>query len=278
MSSPAATGQTSRGRGAPQPLAHPLPANDAKGMTAARAAQDETGAMPLPRVRKPETVRCLGPVEAGALAAQVARLSERAWQFRDSGKENRFPCFHHTRHIVFRFIDGNRDPRRFHSWPSWRLWRPLLFPVMERAAANYGLARPIYPKAMLARLESGQRIDLHVDADEDPGSHPFVHKIHVPLDTNPLAVLIVAGATTHLAAGSAWEINNLAPHGAFNDGATDRIHFIFEVFDGAGQEITEEIRPSEVVAPPADGERFSGPSTGRSRNGRATPGGAGTRG
>ena len=35
-----------------------------------------------------------------------------------------------------------------------------------------------------------------------------------------------------LMAGHAWEINNLLVHGAFNGGETDRIHLIFEVFEG----------------------------------------------
>lgn len=196
---------------------------------------------PLPEVEKPAAVRRLAPVDAGALAAQVNRLSERAWQLGDSVKENRFPCFHHTRHLIFRFIEGNRDPRRFYSLPGWLVWRPLLLPLMTRAAAPYGLAEPVFPKAMLARLAAGRGIDAHVDGS--PGgsdSNAFVHKIHVPLDTNPDAVMTVAGESFHLAAGYAWEVNNNVPHGAFNGGSEDRIHFIFEVFDGAGQRIEEE--------------------------------------
>lgn len=103
---------------------------------------------------------------------------------------------------------------------------------------------------MLARLESGHRIDLHIDTAGGgvPGSHPFVHKVHVPLETNPSALLRVAGASIHAAAGSAWDINNLAPHGAFNGGARDRIHFIFEVFEGAGHDIREGLRENRVRA------------------------------
>lgn len=221
-------------------------------MTATPDRAGTNGAIALRRVEKPATVRCLGPVDAGALAAQVARLSERAWRLRDTRKENRFRCFHHTQHIAFRFIDNGRDPRRFYSWPGWRLWRRWLLPVMECVAATYRFAEPVYPKAMLARLEARQHIDTHIDgrAGDRFGSNPFVHKIHVPLETSPAAVVSVADATTHLAPGYAWEINNLAPHGAFNGGNTGRIHFIFEVFDGAGHQVTEEIRPLGFVGLP----------------------------
>ncbi len=186
----------------------------------------------LPPVRKPTTVLRLGRVDASALVDVAGRLSDEAWRRADSTKENDYACFYHTRHVVFRFIVGNRDPRTFYSNPGWHVWRPWLEPLMERVAGVYGFRRPVFPKAMLARLEAGQRIDTHSDGD---GSHPLVHKIHVPLQTNPEAVLIVDGARVHLSAGYAWEVNNLVPHGVVNGGAGDRIHFIFEVFEGARQ-------------------------------------------
>ena len=197
--------------------------------TAVRGAGDGQ----LRQVEKPARVRRLGPVETEPLRRLTARLSERAWQREDQAKENDFPCFRHTRHIVFRFIEGNRDPRNFYSNPIWTVWRPVLLPVMAQAAAPYGYRRPVYPKAMLARLAAGRGIDRHSDG---PGSHPYVHKIHVPLETEPAAVLHVDGTDFHLKAGFAWEVNNLRVHGAFNGGGTDRIHLIFEVFEGVRAE------------------------------------------
>ena len=176
-------------------------------------------------------MRPLGAVQAEGLRREVGRLSERVWRQEDGAKENNFPCFHHTRHVIFRFIAGNRDPRCFYSQPIWAVWGRMLLPVMARAAALYGYADPVYPKVMLARLEAGHGIDLHVDGG---GSHPFTHKVHVPLETNAGAVLRVDGADFHLAAGHAWEVNNLVLHGAFNRGETDRIHLIFEVFEDPG--------------------------------------------
>ena len=188
-------------------------------------------ALRLRPVEKPAAVRRIGPVDAAGIAALTARLSETAWRREDSFKENRYFCFHSTQHVIFRFIAGNRDPRRFYSEPAWRVWRPWLLPLMAEAAAPYRYAEPVFPKAMLARLAAGGRIDTHLDSG---GSDPLVHKIHVPLRTDPRAVMTIAGADFHLAAGYAWEVNNLVPHGVFNGGARDRVHFIFEVFDAAG--------------------------------------------
>ena len=76
---------------------------------------------------------------------------------------------------------------RLRPRPDWQRW---LLPVMARAAAPCGYARPVYPKAMLARLAAGRGIDLHTD---DGGMNLLTHKIHVPLQTSPRATLTVAG-------------------------------------------------------------------------------------
>lgn len=204
-----------------------MSAGEGRPAPAPRAAEPDG----LRAVDKPARVRVLGAVGVEELRTQVARLSERVWRQEDAVKENDFPCFHHTRHVVFRFIAGNRDPRRFYSRPIWAVWGRMLLPVMAGAGAPYGFTNPVYPKVMLARLAAGQRIDPHVDGE---GSHPFTHKVHVPLETNPEAVLQVDGEDFRLAAGRAFEINNLVPHGAFNGGGTDRIHLVFEVFEDAG--------------------------------------------
>ncbi len=187
--------------------------------------------MPISRIRKPAGVRSLGPVDATALVAQVRRLSDRAWAGEDALKENTFEMFHHTRHVIFRFIPNNLNPCDFYSTHAWPVWRGLLEPVMEAVVRPYGFERPVYPKAMLARLEAGAIIDPHVDG---AGSHILTHKIHVPLITNPGALFLTGEDTCHLEAGQAYEVNNIGRHGAMNHGLEDRIHFIFEVFEGAG--------------------------------------------
>ena len=185
-------------------------------------------------VDKPDTVRRLAPVDAAPLAGVVARLSDTVWNRGSATRENDFFCFAHTRHIIFRFIPLGAATRLcYYANPGWKLWRRWLLPIMAQAAAPYGFAAPVYPKAMLARLTAGRGIDPHTD---NGGANPLTHKIHVPLQTNPRSTLTVAGATFHLEAGYAWEVNNLAVHSAFNGGGQDRIHFIFEVLEGAGRE------------------------------------------
>ena len=190
----------------------------------------DTGPDTLHPVRKPASYRDLGPVDIGALAPLVSRISEDAWQAEDARKENAFAVFHHTRHVVFRFTPANRTPLDFYSTPAWDVWSPILLPILQEAIRDYGFIAPEFPKVMLARLEAGNMIDPHRDG---AGSNLLTHKIHIPLQTNPGALFSAGGKVRHLEVGHAYEVNNIGRHSARNDGLQDRIHLIFEVFDTA---------------------------------------------
>ena len=195
-----------------------------------REAEACHGLPPLPPVRKPAFVRHLGAVDVHALQRATRRVSEDMWQREDSAKENDYFCFDHTHHIVFRFIAGNSHPMRFYTNPIWTPWQGLLLPVLRAATAAYGFASAVYPKVMLARLAAGRGIAPHEDGE---GSHPLTHRIHVPLQTSPEVVFTVGGQRHHLAAGHAWETNNIVAHSVFNGSPAPRIHLVFEAFDGA---------------------------------------------
>tara|TARA_R110002124_G_scaffold163261_1_gene330550 strand:- start:10267 stop:10914 length:648 start_codon:yes stop_codon:yes gene_type:complete len=184
----------------------------------------------LPRVTKPGHIGHLSSVDIEPLKAKVEHLSEMAWGKEDEGKPNSFPCFHHTQHMLFRFIPDNQNAANFVSYASWPLWAPLLLPVMQAAIAPYNFARPVFPKAMLARLLAKRHIDLHRDG---AGSNLESHKIHVPLQTNDGVRFQFDNAEFQLRAGEAYEVNNIRRHGGCNAGDEHRTHFIFEVFDAA---------------------------------------------
>ncbi|MFL9839911.1 aspartyl/asparaginyl beta-hydroxylase domain-containing protein [Sphingomonas sp. ST-64] len=181
-------------------------------------------------VEKPARIRDLGAVDTEALQRMVARLSETAWNRADAEKQNDFECFHSTRHLLFRFTPHNANPRLFDTYPAWHVWKPLLLPVFDHVTRGYGFRAREYPKAMLARLEAGGTIDRHVDGGE---SDRRAHKIHVPLQTNPKALIVIEGEPFHLRAGHAYEVNNVVRHAVENFGDEDRIHLVFEVFDDA---------------------------------------------
>ena len=98
-------------------------------------------------VTKPRFVSELGQVDITAITALVTRLSERVWRLEDERKENDFAVFHHTRHIIFRFIKGNLDHRCYYSNPIWDVWRNHLLPLLDQTTVGFGFRRPEYPRS-----------------------------------------------------------------------------------------------------------------------------------
>ena len=183
---------------------------------------------PAANPRKTTTVRSLGAVDISALREAVLAIPEAVWDAENAGKPNKFGVLEATRHIVFRFPDSPRDWRCSHDHPAWSSWRHRLEPVLAQAVRDYGYARGVFPRVMLARMPPGGVIHPHIDA------HPVAkwpHKIHVPITTNPAVVSFFGDAEHHFAAGEAIEVNNLGPHWVCNNGATHRTHLIFEYYD-----------------------------------------------
>ncbi len=185
-------------------------------------------------VKKPASILELGQIDITELKNKVESLSENVWALEDARKENKFKGFHHTQHINFRFIRGNRNHRDYYSEPIWFIWKRLLLPIMNQAVAPYAYSQPIYPKVMLARLAAGYSIDHHSDG---AGSNSCVHKIHIPIQTNTNATFIIDGVKFHLQEGHAYEVNNLALHAAQNAGEDPRIHLIFELYNEQSQSV-----------------------------------------
>ena len=151
-------------------------------MTAPRVARDAASPEPLPRLKKPATVRRLVRVDAVALAALVGRPSDEAWRQEDAAWRNASPAFTTRGTSSSGSSWANLEPRRFQSHLSWGIWSRWLLPLITPVAAANGFAEPVFPKAILARLEAGQGIDRHRDGG---GSNPLVREVHIPLQTGP---------------------------------------------------------------------------------------------
>lgn len=187
-------------------------------------------------VDKPKHIADLGPIDIAPFLGVLEALSEPVWRKEDSVKDNNFSCFHHTQHIVLRFIAPDHDPRHILVKPAGLMLGPVIEPLLRAAVAGLGFHEPVFPKAMFARLDARSYIDEHIDGQS---SNPLVHKLHIPLVTNPDVFMTIGGARYHLAPERLYEVNNIVPHAVENGGDTARIHFIFEVFEGRGHTIKE---------------------------------------
>lgn len=181
-----------------------------------------------PNPRKTTSFRDLGKVDISALKTAVLAIPDQIWARENAAKPNRFEALDRTAHIVFRFVQDFKDWRNSYDGGLWPEWRPLLEPVLEAATRDYGYKRGAYPRVMLARMPVGGVIHPHRDANP---AAKWPHKIHVPILTNPRVMFYVNGEGRHMAEGEAVEVNNMGVHSVLNEGATERIHLIFEYYD-----------------------------------------------
>jgi hypothetical protein len=98
-------------------------------------------------------------------------------------------------------------------------WAPIVNSIMEHfpGCMTY--------QQMLSVVMPGDDIYPHRDQQEAR----WITRVHVPLTTNDESKFIVDGKPHHLEAGIAYKVNTLAEHAVTNDGATPRIHFMFDV-------------------------------------------------
>ena len=208
-----------------------------RGFPGTLAAVEEAGDGAAPRAgRRRGAGRAGRPAIGRSVAAGRRRM------------EKRFPCFHHTRHVVFRFIVGKLGTVPVPVAPELGDMEPV-----AAAADNAGGGGQRLRGARLSQGHAGP-------SRGRPGSRPAPGRRWVEparaRGPHPLADRAPGGADgrrRHQASGR-WlrlgEINNLALHEAFNGGGRDRIHFIFEVFEGGGREVFEDAAPCAPEARP----------------------------
>jgi len=177
---------------------------------------------------KTKSIRELGEIDISQIKNWVHKLSEAVWKKETQSRENDFDCFHHTQHIIFRFPDNLRDRTVVHSNPIWKIWKPILEPILTQAVAPYGYKNGAIKAVMLAKLKAGYGIDAHRDGSP---SYYFLHKIHIPIDTNDNVDFFIDPNHYNLKEGMAYEVNNIVSHSVMNNGSTDRIHLIFEYME-----------------------------------------------
>jgi len=178
--------------------------------------------------RKTKSVKFLGELDVSSLREEILSIPDQLWDEENASKPNRFETLDRTRHIVFRFVKNMGDWRESFDRPIWSSWRSRIEPLLLQATAPYGYARGSFPRIMLARMAPGGIIHPHTD---NMPSATWPHKIHVPIQTNERVGFFIEPGLHHFKEGQAVEVNNLGVHAVKNDGATDRIHLIFEYYD-----------------------------------------------
>ena len=176
---------------------------------------------------KTDFFRHLGSAGVTTLLQRVQNVPASSWVSENEGKPNKYKNLNDAQHIMFRFVDDLERVFDSHDLPIWEEWKDSLIPIMEQAATSLGYSDCRFPRVMLAKLPAGSKILPHTDGK---ASH-YIHKIHVPLITNPGSMFHVGDLTMHIPVGEIYEVNNKRYHAVDNDGELDRIHLIFECYN-----------------------------------------------
>lgn len=177
---------------------------------------------------KTDYFRHLGSADVRNLVERLKYTPESLWESEDEVKPNKFARLNDTRHIIFRYINDTDNVFDYSDHPRlWGEWKDMLMPVMQQAAETLGYRDYRFPRVMLARLPAGGEISGHSDGE---ASH-YIHKIHVPLITNPKTIFRVGQREEHLPVGEIIEVNNKRNHAVKNGGDCDRVHLIFECYN-----------------------------------------------
>lgn len=140
---------------------------------------------------------CLGALDTAALAACLSQ--ELAWPVRKGGQPQRVRLPDAAREIIEAVL-------------AW-------FPAGVMFNESY---------ACLSKLMPGQSYEMH----RDPQPPEWITRVHVPLTTNPGAWLAFEreeSRKVHFELGKAYSFNTLELHAFGNDGATERVHLLFDV-------------------------------------------------
>lgn len=118
------------------------------------------------------------------------------------------------------------------DWPHYQVhggMRPSMLNVGSATDEVVGKVMSHFPHCrdrdrLLSVVLPGHAIDPHCD-DKGP---EWRCRIHVPLETNPGAVTSMGGVDYHMSVGGAYKMNVRSEHAVRNDGATQRLHFMFD--------------------------------------------------
>lgn len=110
------------------------------------------------------------------------------------------------------------------NMPLYDKYELSMRPILEIIGQHYKINDYA---SLIAKLKPNGVAAKHVDSGEflEP-----IHRLHIPLQTNPECMYQIEGGDVNMKVGSMYEIGNQRRHGVINSGASDRIHLIVNVY------------------------------------------------
>jgi hypothetical protein len=201
----------------------------------------------------PPAARLNADYDVGALDEDLHRLREHQWDLQQnytSTGPGRYAAFD-WRALPLRSPDGSpsrTDPggpaRHEYAYTPWVDHAPYLGELLR------GIPAPLRTARLLA-LGPGAASKVHW---ENKIGLPFGNvRLHVPIVTNPKAVLTIDGSEYHWEPGSLWFGDFYRDHKVENNGTETRIHMLVdslltpELYEWFPAEFRESVNPDHVL-------------------------------
>lgn len=167
-------------------------------------------------------------LEIKPLINKVLLASEEQWN-RNQLRQNRFEVAQEVVTILLKLTDYNHNNTK--TFKEWDEWEGVVESVLKQVYPLFN--NPFLNKCMIANVRPGKQIPEHTDAAQ---SFTFSHRLHIPLVTNKDAVITVNGEDINMEVGTCYEVNNKLLHSVINNGNSDRIHLLFDIYERTDEE------------------------------------------
>lgn len=167
-------------------------------------------------------------VNISSLLDKVLSATEEQWN-RNQLRQQRFEVAQEVVTILLKLTDHNHNKTK--TFEEWYEWKDVINPVLNQIYPIF--KNPFLNKCMIANVRPGKQIPEHTDSAQ---SFTLSHRLHIPLVTNKEAVMTIKGEERNMKVGVCYEVNNKQLHSVVNNGDTDRIHLLFDIYERTDEE------------------------------------------
>lgn len=177
-------------------------------------------------MKLPEKIVRLFDCDVGDIVAAMPDLSAPIWEA-NPHRQTKHKVHNQTRSIIFEWIDDGWQPGQ----PAVVVRSDCSIPALTQAVyacaaklnARYG-GKII--RLLLAELVPRGRIMPHTDMG---AGVVLVHRLHLPVVTNPNVRFFIEGVPHYLEPGGVYEFDNTRSHAVDNASDSPRIHLMCDI-------------------------------------------------
>jgi len=162
------------------------------------------------------------------LLNKILATTDEQWE-RNTYRQDRSEASADVLTIVLKLSDLSYN--KTFVFNEWDEWQGVIEPVIYEVLHNF--KNPFVNKCLLPKLKKGGCIIEHVDVSK---TFSVSHRLHIPLVTNKDAIMTIGGEEKNMKVGTCYEVNNKLLHSVVNNGDSDRIHLLFDVYERTDEE------------------------------------------